>query len=477
MDVRAGSVVLDRQTYALNISCRPSGARYAARRVLRARSADVSAYSYDNAGHRLGFSDTNKTTSDVNFYTFGHDPHGSVSQLIALGGDTVTQGEVEASYGYDAYGGQDKDLTRGDSDNQAPLNPYRYTDKRIDSATATKADGDAQYDMGARRWTPENSRFLQQDIFYGALANLGLATDPLTQNTYALAGANPISFVETDGHRPIANGSGGAIGSSACLAICGTSGSANTVINGITSGVGIERTATSNTADAERAVQALTQFFKKTGSGSTDRLEFVLGAGQVGADTLQLYSDANNPMQIAAMALGKDIKGPSAWYEDAVTELGFNTNSVAYKIGEISATVGGGGAGIVRSIGTGLTKLGRTLALGGFGNPLAMVPKHASKRLLTPSSTGGSQVGVEFKWVNKDGQKIRLRAHDADGTAPPGSNAASGPTYRVQIGGRYADAQGKLYPKGVHNPKSPNYDPAAANATHIPWPEGIPLPW
>ena len=37
-------------------------------------------------------------------------------------------------------------------------------------------------------------------------------------------------------------------------------------------------------------------------------------------------------------------------------------------------------------------------------------------------------------------------------------------------GGRYMDAQGNLLPRGVHNPKSPNYDPEAANSTHIPWP-------
>lgn len=25
--------------------------------------------------------------------------------------------------------------------------------------------------------------------------------------------------------------------------------------------------------------------------------------------------------------------------------------------------------------------------------------------------------------------------------------------------------------------RPPNYDPDAANVTHMPWPEGIPLPW
>ena len=44
---------------------------------------------------------------------------------------------------------------------------------------------------------------LQRDQFAGALADLGLALDPLTQNRYALAGGNPISYVEWDGHIPL----------------------------------------------------------------------------------------------------------------------------------------------------------------------------------------------------------------------------------------------------------------------------------
>jgi transposase len=54
--------------------------------------------------------------------------------------------------------------------------------------------------MGARRFGPDFGSFLQQDQFSGALADLGLALDPLTQNRYALAGGNPISYVEWDGH-------------------------------------------------------------------------------------------------------------------------------------------------------------------------------------------------------------------------------------------------------------------------------------
>jgi len=125
-------------------------------------------------------------------------------------------GNVTASYGYSAYGGGDapssdtESLTRGDPDPQAPLNPYRYSSRRMDSGTVAStspavASGAGGYDMDARRCGPDIGAFLQQDQFNGALADLGLATDPLTQNRYALAGGNPVSYVEWDGHIPTAD--------------------------------------------------------------------------------------------------------------------------------------------------------------------------------------------------------------------------------------------------------------------------------
>jgi Bacterial toxin 30 len=42
------------------------------------------------------------------------------------------------------------------------------------------------------------------------------------------------------------------------------------------------------------------------------------------------------------------------------------------------------------------------------------------------------------------------------------------------MGKRYQDEAGNLYPSQVHNPNSPNDDPSAANATHIPWPSQYP---
>jgi hypothetical protein len=64
--------------------------------------------------------------------------------------------------------------------------------------------------MGVRRFGPDTSHFLTPDFFYGSLADLSLSIDPLTDNRYDLAGGNPISFKEWDGHMVLADGGGGA---------------------------------------------------------------------------------------------------------------------------------------------------------------------------------------------------------------------------------------------------------------------------
>ncbi|MDQ3328473.1 MAG: hypothetical protein M3506_08130, partial [Chloroflexota bacterium] len=89
----------------------------------------------------------------------------------------------------------DSDLSAGDESANTPTNPYRYTGKRYDSGSKT-------LDMGARQFSPDTGRFLQMDTYSGELQDMALGTDPLTQNRYALAAGNPISFVEVDGHNP-----------------------------------------------------------------------------------------------------------------------------------------------------------------------------------------------------------------------------------------------------------------------------------
>jgi len=155
-------------------------------------------YSYDPAGRRLAMTNTpysGGVPQAPTTYTYGYDTHGSTSQLLDPTGAT------RASYGYRAYGDTDTDLSKGDTNAVNPFNPFRYSAKRMDTGSNT-------LDMGARRFGPDIGRFLNQDVFHGALANLGLATDPLTNNRYALAAGNPISYAEWDGHMPIPDGGG-----------------------------------------------------------------------------------------------------------------------------------------------------------------------------------------------------------------------------------------------------------------------------
>ena len=103
---------------------------------------------------------------------------------------------------YTAYGQNDDDQFTGvdkpdsanpQDPNREPYNAYRFNGKRFDQST-----GD--YDMGFRNYDPGLNRFLTQDQYNGALADMNLATDPFTNNRYAFGGGNPISQVEIDGH-------------------------------------------------------------------------------------------------------------------------------------------------------------------------------------------------------------------------------------------------------------------------------------
>ena len=79
------------------------------------------------------------------------------------------------------------------------------------------------------------------------------------------------------------------------------------------------------------------------------------------------------------------------------------------------------------------------------------------------------RVGAKVDYLNSDGVRVRIEVHGPDASAPDGSNAASGPIYRIRVGTMFMDADGNLYPRGIENANSPNYDPVAINATHIPF--------
>ena len=142
-------------------------------------------YAYDASGNAITLS-----TGSSNRYSYLYDPRSNVSLLVDQAGG------VEESYGYSAYGSPNASLTKkasGFSTGAVPTNPVRFQGKRFDS-------GSASYDMGARRYSPSVGRWLSQDMYYGALDDLGLSQDPLTANRYAFLGANPINYVELDGH-------------------------------------------------------------------------------------------------------------------------------------------------------------------------------------------------------------------------------------------------------------------------------------
>ncbi len=184
-------------------------------------TADKS-YLYDAYEHRVSLGDRSASCSaatqptTATMYDYGYDVHGSVGSLNK---DGNTTGSASAVYSYTPYGQEDdqsdqaKSLSKGDvlqgaaatngtARNDNPLNPFRFSGKRYDTGSQT-------LDTGARRLDLGSGRFLQQDLFRGALDDLGLSSDPLNQNRYALAGANPVGFAETDGHMMVADGGGG----------------------------------------------------------------------------------------------------------------------------------------------------------------------------------------------------------------------------------------------------------------------------
>src|SRR5262249_16030518 len=105
------------------------------------------------------------------------------------------------AYGYSAYGTADSALTRGDTDPVNPINPYRYSAKRMDPGSGTLDTGERRFDSGT-------AKFLQQDLYHDGLADLNLTIDALSENRYSLAGGNPLSFIESDGHSVIPDGGG-----------------------------------------------------------------------------------------------------------------------------------------------------------------------------------------------------------------------------------------------------------------------------
>ncbi|CCK25661.1 mucin-2 [Streptomyces davaonensis JCM 4913] len=152
-------------------------------------------YQYSPWGERLSQIKHNTDGTTESGY-YGYNSHTDVETLTDAGGNT------KATYGYTAYGSDNEseytgiDKPDASDPTKEAYNAYRYNAKRWDAQSGT-------YDMGFRDYNPGLNRFTTRDMYNGALADMGLGTDPYTQNRYAFTGGNPISGIEVDGHTSV----------------------------------------------------------------------------------------------------------------------------------------------------------------------------------------------------------------------------------------------------------------------------------
>ncbi len=98
---------------------------------------------------------------------------------------------------------------------------------------------------------------------------------------------------------------------------------------------------------------------------------------------------------------------------------------------------------------------------------LSRIPAEATRRELIPVD-GGATAGFEYKW-NQNGQTYRIRIHNVDPSAPPGSNASQSWIVRIMRGKQYYDCiLEDFQPAKFVNPRGDFFNEAIMNNTHIP---------
>ncbi|MFB7222260.1 DNRLRE domain-containing protein [Streptomyces sp. NPDC056227] len=149
-------------------------------------------YQYQASGQRAT-QIKHKDDGTKEYSQYVTSPRGDVEAI------TKESGNTRSTYGYTAYGSDDKSqMTGADKPDAANPDKDSYNAFRFNSSRWDKASG--TYDMGFRNYDPGLNRFLTRDMYGGALADMSLASDPFTGNRYSFAGGNPISFIELDGH-------------------------------------------------------------------------------------------------------------------------------------------------------------------------------------------------------------------------------------------------------------------------------------
>ena len=151
------------------------------------RGGEVQSYEYTAAGERLGRLKT-EDGKDPQWRSYDVDAQGTVVGLEAPDTGYATP---EDRYDTDPFGSPIADETKLSGD--AKANPFRFQGFYKDQETGT-------YDMQARSYRPDTNRFLQQDRFESANADLTLASDPFTNSRYAFTAGNPGTRSEYNGH-------------------------------------------------------------------------------------------------------------------------------------------------------------------------------------------------------------------------------------------------------------------------------------
>lgn len=122
-----------------------------------------------------------ETGAGQSFYLF--NGHGDVVQL------TDITGIVVKAYDYDAFGNES-------NIDPADTNPFRYCGEYFDSETGT-------YYLRARYCAPVVGRFITEDTLSSQRVKLAYGQevdDPLGLNMNTYCAANPVRYIDTDGH-------------------------------------------------------------------------------------------------------------------------------------------------------------------------------------------------------------------------------------------------------------------------------------
>ncbi|MFI5889955.1 DNRLRE domain-containing protein [Actinoplanes sp. NPDC051513] len=197
------------------------------KRLYNSGGTGTKTYDYGPFGERLALRDSFMAspppTDQTSYYTY--NPHQDVEAL------TNASGATTATYGYTAYGANDKTRTTGaDKDGLTfAYNSYRFNSARIAVSTGN-------LDMGFRTYNPNINQFLSRDAYNGADADSGLAG-----GRYGFAGGNPISNIEMTGHDWLATLGSIAAGVgifAGCLALGVATEGAGLILCGIAAGAG-----------------------------------------------------------------------------------------------------------------------------------------------------------------------------------------------------------------------------------------------